>query len=452
MKTFKELGLSNDLLEIIEQEGFSEPSEIQEQAIPLALAKQDIIGGSSTGSGKTLAFASAIVQNINPNKNVQALVLTPTRELADQVASAIKKFSNNKRLRTYAIYGGVDINAQIRNIPQADIIVGTPGRILDHMKRRTLDLGNIKILVLDEVDRMLDMGFLKDVDRIITQCPKERQTMLFSATISSDLDYLAKQYTRNPKEISVKSYVDSSKLKQVYYDVQPYEKFSLLVHLLEKEKSDLVMIFCSTRRNVDFLVQNLQKININAQAIHGGLAQNKRTKILEEFHAKGTSILVCTDVAARGLDINSVSHIYNYDLPKDSKEYVHRIGRTARAGKEGKAINIVANRDYENFNKISEDKSLKIEHEETPEFKTIRIEMDTGRRDHSRGNDSGQRRSSGRNFSRGNNSGQRRSSGRNFSRGSNSGQRRDSRGNDSEQRNESGRRYNNRPNYNRARR
>src|SRR3989339_188453 len=404
MKTFKELGLSNDLLEIIEQEGFNEPSEIQEQAIPLALAKQDIIGGSSTGSGKTLAFASAIVQNINPNKNVQALVLTPTRELADQVASAIKKFSNNKRLRTYAIYGGVDINAQIRNIPQADIIVGTPGRILDHMKRRTLDLGNIKILVLDEVDRMLDMGFLKDVDRIITQCPKERQTMLFSATISSDLDYLAKQYTRNPKEISVKSY--------------------------------LVMIFCSTRRNVDFLVQNLQKININAQAIHGGLAQNKRTKILEEFHAKGTSILVCTDVAARGLDINSVSHIYNYDLPKDSKEYVHRIGRTARAGKEGKAINIVANRDYENFNKISEDKSLKIEHEETPEFKTIRIEMDTGRRDHSRGNDSGQRRSSGRNFSR----------------GSNSGQRRDSRGNDSEQRNESGRRYNNRPNYNRARR
>src|SRR3989339_750324 len=370
MKTFKELGLSNDLLEIIEQEGFNEPSEIQEQAIPLALAKQDIIGGSSTGSGKTLAFASAIVQNINPNKNVQALVLTPTRELADQVASAIKKFSNNKRLRTYAIYGGVDINAQIRNIPQADIIVGTPGRILDHMKRRTLDLGNIKILVLDEVDRMLDMGFLKDVDRIITQCPTERQTMLFSATISSDLDYLAKQYTRN------------------------------------------------------------------AQAIHGGLAQNKRTKILEEFHAKGTSILVCTDVAARGLDINSVSHIYNYDLPKDSKEYVHRIGRTARAGKEGKAINIVANRDYENFNKISEDKSLKIEHEETPEFKTIRIEMDTGRRDHSRGNDSGQRRSSGRNFSR----------------GSNSGQRRDSRGNDSEQRNESGRRYNNRPNYNRARR
>jgi len=446
MKTFKELGLSNDLLEIIEQEGFNEPSEIQEQAIPLALAKQDIIGGSSTGSGKTLAFASAIVQNINPNKNVQALVLTPTRELA------IKKFSNNKRLRTYAIYGGVDINAQIRNIPQADIIVGTPGRILDHMKRRTLDLGNIKILVLDEVDRMLDMGFLKDVDRIITQCPTERQTMLFSATISSDLDYLAKQYTRNAKEISVKSYVDSSKLKQVYYDVQPYEKFSLLVHLLEKEKSDLVMIFCSTRRNVDFLVQNLQKININAQAIHGGLAQNKRTKILEEFHAKGTSILVCTDVAARGLDINSVSHIYNYDLPKDSKEYVHRIGRTARAGKEGKAINIVANRDYENFNKISEDKSLKIEHEETPEFKTIRIEMDTGRRDHGRGNDSGQRRSSGRNFSRGNNSGQRRSSGRNFSRGSNSGQRRDSRGNDSEQRNESGRRYNNRPNYNRARR
>src|SRR3989339_500984 len=424
MKTFKELGLSNDLLEIIEQEGFSEPSEIQEQAIPLALAKQDIIGGSSTGSGKTLAFASAIVQNIKPKK----------------------------RKKTYAIDGGINKNEQKRNIPQADIIVGPPGRILDHMKRRTLDLGNIKILVLDEVDRMLDMGFLKDIDRIITQCPKERQTMLFSATISSDLDYLAKQYTRNPKEISVKSYVDSSKLKQVYYDVQPYEKFSLLVHLLEKEKSDLVMIFCSTRRNVDFLVQNLQKININAQAIHGGLAQNKRTKILEEFHAKGTSILVCTDVAARGLDINSVSHIYNYDLPKDSKEYVHRIGRTARAGKEGKAINIVANRDYENFNKISEDKSLKIEHEETPEFKTIRIEMDTGRRDHSRGNDSGQRRSSGRNFSRGNNSGQRRSSGRNFSRGSNSGQRRDSRGNDSEQRNESGRRYNNRPNYNRARR
>jgi ATP-dependent RNA helicase DeaD len=402
MEKFTKLGLSKELTDVLKQSGFKEPSEIQEKAIPLALAGRDIIGGSATGSGKTLAFASSIIENLRPSREIQALILTPTRELAEQVATSIRNFGKNKRLNVLAVYGGMNINSQIRQLYSTDILVGTPGRIIDHINRRTLRLNHVKFLVLDEVDRMLDMGFRRDVEKIIHECPKERQTMMFSATISPDLDYLAKRYTKNPAEISVDSYVDPSKLTQVYYDVPDYQKFSLLVSLLKKENADLVMVFCNTRRNVDFIADNLIRTGINAKAVHGGMEQNKRIKVLTEFHKNGLGVLVCTDVASRGLDIKNVTHVYNYEVPSDSKDYIHRIGRTARAGKEGKAITILASRDYENFRTLISSKDVEITPEELPELEIVSIRIDSGRNRNNnrfgRGND---RRDNQRDFSRG---------------------------------------------------
>jgi ATP-dependent RNA helicase DeaD len=401
MKTFKELGLNKDFISMLEEIGIKVPSEIQEKTIPLVLAGKDVIGGSATGSGKTLAFSSSIVENFEKNKKVQALILTPTRELAEQVSGSIAKFTKHKRLKVLSIYGGVDINNQIRKLRTADVVVGTPGRILDHLNRKTLDLSEVKFLVLDEVDRMFDMGFQFDVEKIIKRCPKERQTMLFSATIYEDIDYLASKYTNNPIKVSVESYLDASKLKQIFYDVPNSLKFSLIVNLLKKNDSNLVMIFCGTRRNVDFVVENLNRQNINAKAIHGGLNQNRRNKVLEEFNSKrGINVLVCTDVAARGLDIQGVSHVYNYDLPKTSGEYIHRIGRTARAGKDGIAISILSSRDYENFSNIERDNKLKIEKAELPLLKRVNFSTQNSRRETFRERSSDGRQESRSRFNR----------------------------------------------------
>ena len=379
MTKFEKLGLSKDVTEVLIKQGIKDPTEIQEKAIPIALAGKDIIGGSSTGSGKTLAFASPIIENLKQNDFIQALILTPTRELAEQVATSIKDFSKNKKLNVLAVYGGVNIERQTRQIAKTDVLVGTPGRILDHIGRGTLRFNGVKILVLDEVDRMFDMGFARDVETIIAECPKKRQTMMFSATISSDIDYLAKKYSNKPTEVSVKAHVDPSKLKQVYYDVPDNKKFSLLVHLLKQEESNFVLVFCSTRRNVDFVTDNLIRSNVKAKAIHGGMDQKKRLRVLEEFKKKGTGVLICTDVAARGLDIEGVSHVYNYDISMDSKDYIHRIGRTARAGKEGKAITILASRDYEKFGNIMNSDSININPEKLPQFERVMIRIDSGR-------------------------------------------------------------------------
>lgn len=402
MEKFTKLGLSKELTDVFKQFGFKEPSEIQEKAIPLALAGRDIIGGSMTGSGKTLVFASTIIENLEPNRKIQALILTPTRELAEQVANSIRNFSKNKKLNVLAVYGGMNINSQIRELYSTDVLVATPGRLIDHLNRRTLRLDEIKFLVLDEVDRMFDMGFRRDVETIIHECPKKRQTMLFSATISPEIDYLSKKYTLNPVEVSVKSQVDASKLKQVYYDVPDYQKFSLLVTLLKNENADLVMVFCNTRRNVDFIANNLINLGINAKAIHGGIEQNKRIKVLDEFHKKGLGVLVCTDVASRGLDIKGVSHVYNYEVPSDSKDYVHRIGRTARAGKDGKAITILASRDYENFNNLLSSNQANVILEELPEIKMVRVSVDSGRRNRFSGRENNRERDSTRDPSKGN--------------------------------------------------
>ena len=373
MENFKKLGIYEPILKAIKDEKFEQPSEIQEKSIPLILAGKDVIAGSATGSGKTLAFGCGVIQNCEKGKGIQSLILTPTRELTEQVAQTLRKFSKYKRMEIIAVYGGVGINPQIRGLRTADVVVGTPGRILDHIARGTARFNNVKILVLDEADRMFDMGFKDDVEKIIRKCPSERQTLLFSATISQDVVRLARKHMKKPLEVSVDSYVDPAKLTQIYYEVADNLKFSLLTHLLKHEKSGLVMVFCNTKRNTDFVAKNLRYTGVEALAIHGGLAQGKRTDIMRNFNTGRACVLVCTDVAARGLDIPGVSHVYNYDIPRESKQYIHRIGRTARAGAEGKAINILASRDYDNFSRVLKENNVEIAEEMVPAMERVMI-------------------------------------------------------------------------------
>ena len=253
MNVFEKLGLNKKITEVLKELGYTVPTDIQEKTIPLILKGNDVIGNAFTGSGKTLAFASGVIENSIPGKGVQSLILAPTRELAEQITKVMRVFAKNYSLRIIEIYGGVSINTQIRNISHSEIVVGTPGRILDHLQRGTLKLSSLKILVLDEADRMVDMGFLRDVEKIISQCPKERQTLLFSATSSPDVQYIERKYMKAPKNIVVEQYVDASQLKQEFYNCQSHMKFSLLVHFLKQEKSGIVLVFCNTRRNVDML-------------------------------------------------------------------------------------------------------------------------------------------------------------------------------------------------------
>ncbi|MBU2523360.1 MAG: DEAD/DEAH box helicase [Nanoarchaeota archaeon] len=366
MESFRKLGVNEALIKALKEHNFTEPSEIQEKTIPLVLAGKDILGGAQTGSGKTLAFGTGLLQNCEKGKGIQALILTPTRELAEQIKKALHQFARYNPLSIVSIYGGVSIQPQIHDLRRADIVVGTPGRILDHLQRNTLNLKEVKTLILDEADRMLDMGFIDDVRKIISQCPKKRQTLLFSATLSREITRLSTDYMHNPVEILAGQQVDPTKLKQTYYEVANQGKFSLLVHFLKHEKAGLVMVFCNTRHGVDFVSRNLNSAGIEAEPIHGGLSQNKRTKTLESFHSGKTYVLVCSDVAARGLDIKGVSHIYNYDIPPNSKDYIHRIGRTARAGKEGEAISLLTERDYENMRSVLNDSQIHIKRMEVP--------------------------------------------------------------------------------------
>lgn len=373
MNRFKRIGIIEPILRVIEEQGFEEPSKIQEKSIPLVLSGKDVIAGSATGSGKTLVFGAGIIQNTQTGRGIQSLVLAPTRELAQQVSKHLRMFSKYKPLNVACVYGGAAINPQIENLKIADVVVGTPGRILDHIQRSTLSLRNVKILVLDEADRMLDMGFVDDVEKIIRQCPRERQTLLFSATLTHDVARLSKKYMIDPRRVNAESYIDPRQLIQVYYDVTDNMKFSLLVHILKHEKSGLVMVFSNTRNNTDFLANNLKLNGINAMAIHGGFSQDKRDRSMADFHSKNINVLVCTDVAARGLDIKGVSHVYNYDIPKESKDYIHRIGRTARAGKDGKVINLLSQRDWASFQKAISNNELDIEKEYVPPIDRARI-------------------------------------------------------------------------------
>jgi len=370
MNTFENFNLSNQLMTAINRFGFKEPTQIQQGTIPLVLQGQDVIGESATGSGKTLAFGAGIIERCDSNKGIQAIVLVPTRELAEQVKDEMIKISYNKTIRVLAVYGGVSINQQINELKRTNVVIATPGRLLDHLNRKTINMSKIKIFVLDEADRMIEMGFIEDVEKIIKSCPRDKQILLFSATMHEFAQKIARKYMHNPKIVHAKKMVDPTKLKQTYYNVPSNLKTELLVHLLKKETSNLAMVFCNTRRATDVVVRVLKSNGIKSSAIHGGLVQNKRLKIIDFFHQGKIQVLVCTDVAARGLNIEGITHIYNFDIPKEPNDYVHRIGRTARAGKEGVVINILAHRDYDSFSRLNETyRDFNIQKEERPFLK-----------------------------------------------------------------------------------
>ena len=369
---FEQLKINKQLIEKTKNQGIEDLTTIQERCIPEILNNRDVVGQAETGSGKTLAFCLPILEKIQPGKGLQVIVLTPTRELCHQVSNVFTDFGRDLGIKTTSIFGGVSIQPQIKKIRVSEIVVATPGRMLDHIRRKTIDFRNVKFLVLDETDKMLDMGFIDDVEKIISYIPKDRQTLLFSATIEQCFDFLIKRHLRNPLVIKTQSQVDKNKLEQVYYDIyEKNNKFSILLHLLRNDNSGLAIVFCSTRREADIVSKNLRHQGINASAIHGGMSQNKRTRSLDDLRKQKTDVLVATDVAARGLDIKNVSHIYHYDVPKTSTDYIHRIGRTARAGENGKAVTLLTRPDHDNFRRVQSNEELEIEKAEVPDFKRV---------------------------------------------------------------------------------
>jgi len=368
---FENMNIEKSVLGSLNDIGFKEPTRIQCESIPIIKQGYDVIGQSETGSGKTAAFGVPLVEKVVKGGKIQALVLAPTRELARQIASDLKKFSRFKKLHIQTVYGGVSIRPQISGLRKAEIVVGTPGRILDHMRRGTMNTSNVKIFVLDEADEMIDMGFIEDIETIEKNIPKNRQTLLFSATMSDSLIRIRNSFTKNAKKIKTKIKVSDYILKQYYRDVNQKTKFSLLVHLIKQEKPELSIIFCNTRRMVDAVSRNLKDNNVNATALHGGLSQARREKVMENFHKGISRVLVATDVAARGLDIKNVTHIFNYDIPKDAVDYANRIGRTARAGKSGKAISLLSRDDHGSFTRIIKTFSYDIEKMKITNFKVL---------------------------------------------------------------------------------
>ncbi len=344
---FGEIALDKKIVNALTDMGFEEPSPIQKQTIPEALLGNDIIGQAQTGTGKTAAFGIPIVQNLSDTqKSVQALIMTPTRELAIQVAEEISKIGKHRRVKALPVYGGQPIDRQIRSLRMGvNVVIGTPGRLLDHIERKTIKLDNVRFLVLDEADEMLDMGFVDDMESIIKELPEERQTLLFSATMPKPILTLSKKYMNNPKTITVsKDELTVPLIEQVYYETM--DKVEGLCRLLDGEDIDKSIIFCRTKKGVDDLAIALATRGYTADGLHGDLSQTQRDRVMKKFREGRTDVLIATDVAARGLDIDNITHVINYDIPQDPESYVHRIGRTGRAGNTGVAITFITPREF----------------------------------------------------------------------------------------------------------
>ncbi|MDN6116615.1 MAG: DEAD/DEAH box helicase [Lacticaseibacillus paracasei] len=354
---FKELGLDHDLLKAIAQSGFEEATPIQAETIPLVLAGKDVIGQAQTGTGKTAAFGLPILQNIDKaDRSIQALVISPTRELAIQTQEELYRLGQDKKIKVQAVYGGADIRRQIRQLSEhPQIVVGTPGRILDHIGRHTLKLQNLKVLVLDEADEMLDMGFIDDIEKIVEQMPTARQTLLFSATIPASIMRLTNKFMHEPVTVKIKAKeLTADTVEQYYVRAKDYEKFDVMTRLFDVQDPDLALIFGRTKRRVDELTRGLKARVYRAEGIHGDLTQQKRMSVLRQFKSGQLDFLVATDVAARGLDISGVTHVYNYDIPQDPDSYVHRIGRTGRAGHKGVSVTFVTPNEIEYLHTIED--------------------------------------------------------------------------------------------------
>ena len=349
---FEEMNLSKEILQILNQNKVVTPTKIQEEVIPAIIGGKDVLAQSETGSGKTLGFAIPIIEKIESGKGVKALVLAPTRELAQQIANEFYTFSRHRQLKVLCVYGGVAINPQLDRAPFADIVVGTPGRILDLLNRRGLNLSKVKWSVLDEADRMLDMGFIEDIQQILDYTPAEKQTLFFSATIPQQITKLSHKYLRDPVRVKLESTAAKGVLTQYYYSIAPNERFSLLVHLLNKEQNQRTLVFCKTRNTCQAVSNGLRENKFNADCLHGGMTQAQRDRVITLFKEGKLTMLIATDVAARGLHIDQVTHVYNYELPMEFDSFVHRVGRTARAGETGIAVSFVNIEDRDIFTEI----------------------------------------------------------------------------------------------------
>ena len=346
---FEELQLDERIIRAITEMGFEEASPIQAQAIPVVLEGRDIIGQAQTGTGKTAAFGLPLLEKVDPKvKKLQAIVLLPTRELAIQVAEELRRFAKFMHgIKVLPVYGGQDIVRQIRALKDGtQIIVGTPGRVMDHMRRKTVKTDHVHTVVLDEADEMLNMGFLEDMETILSQLPEERQTLMFSATMPPAIAEIARKFQTDPVTVRViKKELTVPKVTQYYYEVKPKNKVEVMCRLLDLYDPKLSVVFCNTKRQVDELVQALQGRGYFAEGLHGDLKQVQRDRVMDSFRKGRTDILVATDVAARGIDVGNVEAVFNYDIPQDDEYYVHRIGRTGRAGREGKAFSLVVGRE-----------------------------------------------------------------------------------------------------------
>ena len=368
IKTFGDIELSRKILNAVHDMGFEEPSPIQAQTIPLVLEGHDVIGQAQTGTGKTAAFGIPTIEKIiDASHRIQALVLTPTRELAIQIAEEFNKIGRYKRVRTLPIYGGQAIDRQIRALRNGvQIVAGTPGRLLDHIRRGTIKLGDVHTLVLDEADEMLDMGFIEDIESILSNLPtEERQTLLFSATMPAPIAKLSMRYMHEPKKVTIsRENLTVPLIDQVYYETR--EKFEGLCRVLDIEETGKLIIFCRTKKGVDDLVASLQARGYLAGGLHGDLSQSQRDRVMKKFRDGRLDILIATDVAARGIDIDDITHVINYDIPQDHEAYVHRIGRTGRAGKKGVAMTFIEPKEYRQLRLIEKLARTKIVRRDLP--------------------------------------------------------------------------------------
>ncbi len=368
--SFAAMPISDKVQRAVADQGWEVPTPIQALAMPELLRGEDVVGLAQTGSGKTAAFAIPLIESLDRKpRGVQALVLVPTRELASQAATEISSLSRYDPVRPVVLCGGVGIGPQIKALKNraTSVVVGTPGRILDHLQRGTLRLNAVRYLVLDEADRMLDMGFAPDVGRILSHTPGERQTALFSATMPAEIRGMVKRHMRAPRYLTVKSEAPTvDTVEQVYYRMDGRDKTRALRALIDAEKDPVTIVFRRTKHGATKLHRQLEKAGYRAALLHGGKSQAQRTKTLEGFTRGRTRILVATNVASRGLDIPNVSHVINYDLPEDTETYVHRIGRTARAGKEGVAVTLVGEAEVRDFKKIQRDLPVQVRESRLP--------------------------------------------------------------------------------------
>ncbi len=375
--SFNYFDILDEIKDAVEDMGFSEPTPIQMLAIPPALEGLDIIAQAQTGSGKTLAFAIAALNKIwIPDRSPQILVLTPTRELAIQVAGEFVKLSNfMEKLRVLPVYGGQPIGKQTRVLKKGvHVVIGTPGRIIDHINRGNLDVSTISTLILDEADEMLDMGFIEDIEEIISHTPKQRQTMLFSATISEEVKNIAQKYEKNPKFLKTKDNITNKpKIEQYYFETPRNKKLTALNNILELYTINLALIFCNTKNQVDFLSKKLKNRGFNVAALHGNMKQAKRDRIMEKFRKSKINILIATDVAARGIDVSNIELVFNYDLPESDEVYVHRIGRCGRAGSTGYALSFVSGRDVKYLRSIQKFTKTKITKLKVPTIEDVEL-------------------------------------------------------------------------------